>query len=59
MLNYDDVKLTPSGRSVDHLPICMNWWMACRISLSFPGELLEARFGITSSTAFGVLVLGL
>jgi len=24
VLNYDDVKLTPSGRSIDHLPICMN-----------------------------------
>jgi len=24
VLNYDDVKLTPSGRLVDHLPIYMN-----------------------------------
>jgi len=24
MLDYDDVKLTPSGRWVDRLPICMN-----------------------------------
>jgi len=24
MLDCEDVKLTPSGRSVDRLPICMN-----------------------------------
>jgi len=24
MFDYDDVKLTPNGRLVDRLPICMN-----------------------------------
>jgi len=32
LLNYNDVKLTPSGRLVDRLPICMNGLMACRSS---------------------------